>query len=1409
MRVDDSIATNGFDANLFPYFAGNYDKCHVVRMGVPTPKHCIKVSEVPAEQGFLTDIEIQFNGGVTISEVVTGISFLGISGSFLVTFDAAKNSMKFQANTNGNEFATLSTITISGSANNSGTRAIFATSIVSQLVNDKKHNKLLFQKWFFMQRNIDVWGRPSEWGPRSLEYVPGVNDCTNSSNNIARCLNLELDAGDPFTNAVEIGWINCINGEPTVWHKEETLFLYEGSNIGEWWKRPRNPKIDYNQTTNKITYKFCREKECDIIPIDETNRLENPLPKRSKAIMELNNETALFNNKSKFNPFSQELKDKIKVEVIPPTEGDLGLRSITIYCPIYNEYYQSPTDSQGKFVSVVQDNNNGFYFGGITSNGQYNGAWADRYQQRFKNKAQSGFGGYLVGGGSVISTQVVEQNDGTLLDDPTHTLGTNQSLVSYQKFVFTNIKKGKYIFRLYSQLADSNTEANYRETSTTVWGVCSWARNGSRVRPDAYSRSNFRSQELLIDVCDKDYDTFKDDTKMIVIADMAAVVQGGEYKALGQYVYETNKNGYNQTPVELLNIVSANGTNSQITDHNGFLWYSTRGKGRSYAIDNIYECVSRQLRYGQSNVAGFVFQQNIYTEGTLNKPCNRVLIKGKVLLQGTAIGISNATVCITRGASAVTDENGGFVIIAHDFVLDYFSGKYRKEKLVISSVCDYDGLCVDVDVTLAACTKCNERITVVNTITLSYQSEKSLLSGGVYPVGCVGWDWLGRATFVQPLGLIEIPAINEIKNIAPSQVKITIDPAATFPSEIEYLTFWIAPETTIEKYLSWIVDKVEFIDAQGLVNDLNPTQIKIYYGSILEFSKLNNFNTTTAWDFIPEKQTTPILNDRVRFFINGDGKFFDKAISALIKYDKTGLAFTIDYSTDLKELKQNALIRLERLKNCTGNEPFREICSSKVEIVNRKATRNSFILDAYDTYYLNRAFPVPAPVTDAPTASITTTVISGNTSVATQQIPLPTPTVLELRLVGFRFEHFAPSNYWGSGCIISRLQVKNPYEAELIQPYQVALSGSLSINGQLNYLCYFDDRKTNIFQVPECGGITSAIQKIGGVFVICQTKCFIVGYNDNLGRLNNDGIFQANSVPDSFGKPQSISDNGCHEADKLAIQFGEGKIMWIDRVNAEAVQSDFQSVKSFTKDKANGWFKAKIKQVLSDAGAYFTGAITPAGEYLVTNQTITDAMKYINAERTYNALVPETFSFHIGSRELIQWFGFTAENYSFLNGDILNNQMFSFKEGKSYSHYNGKQNNSFNVFFGVQTEKVIRIVFRGEDAFKKKMFMAITNWCENQLFFADEIRTEAKQFSRLLLAGWDKAVYFSIGAFLADLNSIPDPNLPDETGANKLMDGDRLTGCWIDIRLIGDIDKNNAYCEILGFDVLAVPYENS
>ncbi len=1003
------------------------------------------------------------------------------------------------------------------------------------------NNNLLFNTWQFRLRHTDVWGRVSEWGIISDIYIAGINDCISTSDKIARCLNLMFDAGNPTINTIEIAWRNC-NDEQ--WRREDTLFLWSGSNIGKWWLRERNPDIIYNPETNIITYKFCRDKECDPISTDETNKLQPAQPKISQALNKFNKELGLINNVDGFNPFPQELIKKISLQVTPPQQTNTSLRSITIYVPIWCEV-------AGKFFSVIHNGNNIVW-------GQLN--IAEQYSQHFPTDDQKGFVGYLVGAGLAVSTQVYVDASGQLVDDPLlRGQGLSPSNRIFQKFVFTNVPAGNYVFRLASHLSNPNTDANYQNTSTTVWGVCPFNVNGYQINTAVRAQK----AELLINVCDGDYNTLQQN-EILTILDCSGVVNSQGTRAICGYLDGRRENGIAIDPIELANVNYVNGQyGSGFTDHNGFYYYGTRGSGRSFTLTLKNKCINSNIVNPQATTVGMTFKNFLATDyfaGYAETACNEVLITGRLVLQGTNIGVSNAVVVLTRSRSVITDDSGNFIIAAHDDV----SKGVRNDKIIVAAGgCGYtgeNGECIEVvDVTIQTCTICTTRTLNIGTIMLQFLSERGLLSGETYGIFITGYDWLGRKTYAQPLGNISIPTIIDSRAIGASVVTAIIDPTATFPSDIDYIVFSMTEGTTIEKYLDWIVDRVEFVDSTGVINNSAPTQIKVYYQSIIEYSAVNNFNTTTAWQFIPTGQQTPTIADKVQFYINGDGNFFNKLTTSLIKYDQSGQSFLIDYTSELKDLSANALMRLIRPKTCTGTEPNFEICKV-VDIVNRKAQENNFVLNLFDTYYLPRQIPVPQPVEPAPTVtSITTTV--GN--IATTTTPVPVPTILNLRIFGFRFESDSPSNFWGDGCKnIGRINAKNPYESELNHPNQIALSGVPSINGQLNYLQTFDESGKTDIELKDNSGIVSAIVENGMVFLITQFDWALIGFNDNLARTDAQGNVQVPSAANKFGKPERKAGQnyGCQLIDKNSIRYRNGLVSFVDRSRAEVVQYNFNEI---------------------------------------------------------------------------------------------------------------------------------------------------------------------------------------------------------------------------------------------------------
>lgn len=1271
-------------------------------------------------------------------------------------------------------------------------------------------NNRLFNTWQFRVRDTDVWGRPSEWGEISEMDIPGINDCLGTSSGIPRCVTLTFEAGNPSINTKEIAYRNC-NDEQ--WYLDNTLFLYKGSNLGKWWLRERNPDVMYDPTNNKISYVFCRNKECTPIPTTETDRLENPLPKSSQALYKQNKDIGLANNEDGFNPFSIDLKKKFSFDITTPPSSTLDVRTITIYAAIYNQ-------SEQLYGQVIRDNNDGYLFG-CPERALI--ATIRAFDQVFANTEQSGFIGYLVGSGYAISTQVYLDASGQLVDDPTFQ-GTVLSPTGFtlQKWVFNNVPKGSYVFRLASHLTNPLTTSNYQDTSTTVWGLCPYTGLLSSPNINVLDRGN--TQELIVNACAGDYNTLTDN-KVLVIADLAKA----GWKATSGYIYETANNGFNQFPMELMDISSGNGFTSIITDPNGFYYYATQGIGRTFVFSFYYKCVLHNFTQAEHGVGMEVFNVLMDTVDTNAYPdfstvaCNRVLVKGRALLAGTNIGVANSVVVLTRGRTAVTDNDGNFTIIAHDYA---YSGVRNDSVLFTNGACVYtlaDGSCiVPIDIQILKCSICQERIlNLPATLELIYPQLKGLLSGGVYGVAGMVGDWLDRKGYWQDLGYLNIPSIIQSQSIGPSRITANIAAGAIFDQEVESIVFGITQETTIADYLSWIVDRVEFIDNTGLVNLQAPTQIRIYYASVAEYSKQNNFSTTTGWQFLETTTNKPVTGDKVLFYVNGDGKFFSKSIIGLVRYDLDGTYFLIDYNSDLADLKQNALIRLVRTKLCTGNEPYFVIPCSKIDVKNGVAQQNSIILNAFDTYYLSRQIPVPTPINATPTTTtVTTTTTVGETTTAVQSVTDSATTVNELRNFGFRFEHDSPSNFWGKGCWnAGRVNVKNPYETKLKHPTQIKLSGALSITGQLSFLQYFDDELSVDFDVVD--QIVYVRPRVGMILVILQYSNFIVGVGDNLARMTGDGNLQVPSGPNTFGKPErnSIGVYGCQLFDKNTIRERQGRCMFLDRSRGEIVFHDFSVGVSVSSTVDNpkrestimSWLLPVIKYNQQynidhpDNTWYFTAVINPANSEWILSSFKVGGTDYVNQERGIDITKQETIGYDMkGGQMNGVWKSFyssTPEGWGYLEGATLGKLLFAFKNGKPYSYSSvNKTGQTYNTFFGEICDRVYRFVAK-IDMFAKEKWLFMAVYCPQSQYFADEIFTETNQQSRLLLSAWKEGMYMWSAPFLCDLNTPFDPNRPEQTGDNKLMDGNNLLGSWIDVRLIGEASMNDKYSELTGVTV--------
>lgn len=1331
--VEDAIKTNGFDTALYPYLKGDYNPAYLISMGVPSPKGCIGITEIP-----LRDEE-------------KGLQ-----------------------------------------------------------------NTLLYTPWQFRLKGYDVWGRPTEHAIISDIYIPGGggNDCIATSSGLSRCLSLSFLAPLPHINKLEIAYRNCNDAQ---WYTSEVLDLYVGSELGDWWLRQRNPDVVYDGETGLIAYTFCANKKCDPIATADTNRLYNPLPRISQAVANIGKFTALGNNMDGFLPFSKALRDSFVVTVESPDGTSINnkVRNISVYVAIYNAAYSANQPVYRKGITSTDPNNTDdlrYGFGAMNTDQEYRSFFA--YKQYFPNAAQKGFTGYLRGTGLyTTSKQFFLRNTGEMVEVEDYSITGLSQFYSrregslgggfqnkpngtfLQRFDFTNVPRGKYIFSISNHQIDPTLEADFAKTSTYVIGTYGF-NSVYFASPILYTNRFNETKEVVVDVCDGNFDGLQSG-EILIIADLtfnnSDIEQG--------YVLNTNATGAAQRGVELLHFDGGDGDKkSNTTDYNGF-YFTASGYSKftsrisGYCNGSIVQLFPTVTTGNDNNAHPVQYKYLNESSGCPayeTQLCNYITIKGKVLLCGSQIGVPGLSVVFSRGGSAITNEDGEYTIIAYDEV----DAPFRDDTLYfITNSCSFEGcdggciasIPVRINKVFAGCAA--REISVADTL-VTFVAIRGLLSDSTRPIGVVGWDWMDRPTFVQPLGDIVTPSVNQTKMFAPASVRIDILPTAVFPPETEYITFFIGEATGIEEYVSWIVDKVEFVDNSGEVNEEAPTQIRIYYGSLIEYNKQNNYNTNVNWQFIPEGQNRPVLGDRVQFLLNGDGTFFPTPITAIVKYDDSGISFLINYTTDLADLQENAVIRLVRPKACTSTEPQYEVCKI-VQIENRKAEESSFYLNAFDTYYISRQIPVPS-YTEG------------------EQVP-------SVRILGVPFESPSPSDFWGYKCHnIGRINVENPNETVIYHEEQISLSGALSETGTLNFLNFFQDSDSTKFDFNQTkiNGIVGMYPEPGAVLVIGQSDNFVVGFSDNIARINENGQVIAPSVDNQFGQPQNKigSNYGCLLSDKSTLASREGLVHFLDGTRSALLQHNYDVALPISINGAISLIRGKVKSVqahnlINTQKRYFTGIINPINNEYLLSDFLLGSQDYINELRDYDYDAQESHAFSIYSRVYRGCYSFTPELYSFLEGDVNDIQLFSFKQAVPFRHY-VQTNATYGTVYGVPVNRVIRLIM-SRDNLKKKEFEALAVYCKESVYFVDQAISETGQLTMMMKDHFRQASFGWYAPVLCDMNTLFDPNRPIQTGVNKLMDGDKMDGTYLDVRFIGDPEKDTVFSFLQGFIINVIPQDPS
>jgi hypothetical protein len=1270
-------------------------------------------------------------------------------------------------------------------------------------------NHLLYKSLQFRYRFIDVWGRRSEWSPISDQFVSAIGGaCINESSGLPRCLKLALHGGAPFVERIEIAFRRCqgnLRGMPTAadWYLYDTIEKYNTYDALHWWERAVNPDFVFDQTTglgwdkanNFIYYKFCGNKECQPIDVNETNRLQNPIPKSSATVFGIGKGIGAGRNRRNYEPLSPKELNKVNFTVEAP-QGEscnlTGQRKITVWGVIYSPYEDQPvmirsSGNRNVFGMADCSKNNPFAYGQVFPEGQ------------------AGFIACLYGTKHYcVSKQYrLDLFTGEKLEVGTDFWqGISVSAINIlrykplQKWEF-EVLPGKYVFHVCSHQAKP-TDPYYWKTSTYMKGRTPLTSIGDLVAGE--------ERELIIGACDQDVEIY--DTP-VMIYDLTrsgkgcAVVDASSVNA--GYLLEDEKEG---RPIEKARVMpnTVNGLFggetfwSEYTDRNGFYFATNRGRGFQTALYGYIngqpnKVLARSRTSYDNSEAWYRFDKLPVYKGEVRYPkADRYIIKGKVLICQSSIGIAGALVVLSNGQFANTDANGEFRLYAHD---NGWTTVPRADKLIVSQKgtchlltceagCNY---CFDDRTTEAPPYTGSERFYNLFPIRVNIRglNKKGPKNGGRYGIAIGRHYTASRASYVDMLDkhYLDIPSLTETKKFDFSKLKFAIDPSFNAGRDVEKISFYITDNLNWDNDLYWTAERIQYVDSTGNENTAAPTQVRLYYEGLAEYNKQHNFSTTTVMDFIAGEQA--IEGDQVEFVINGNGEWFEKKIVSLVRYDKLGKYIQVDYTDDLKDLKDGALIHIIRPKQCEQKEWFYEICPA-IKVTDGIPEQLSGYLNYYDSYFTSRAIPVPVVV------------IKKGLDNAGKEIET---SAVENKLMSYPYlyEHHSPSDFWGDHCFPrGRINIKNPFQKESCNRMEVALSKTTSERSDFNGLGYFDTEDITDFQVSDLGGINLIFVEVNAVMVICENGVFTVGYNDNRIRMGQDGSLENVSLPNRMGKPQNIDGYGCDLRDVNTICRIKGLVAFFDRNAPAIVFHDWAKCKNVAEGVFMSWLEPKTKFVcryneVANNIKYFHACIDlKTGEYLFSDAYVKQvATNYINVANDWDVLQNETIVIDIMTQQVNGTRSFTPEYYGAISrqGEA---QLLSFQFGNAWGHYGLSKD--FDSFFGVPTRRVFEFVAGSKNKDDVYKFLWMEVYCKEHGFNADRIVTQAGQISRLMRSWFERRNKFTTGDFKGAVNTFTDPNLAVHLTTNVLLEGEPLFGQFIKVRLINEDSSIGKYAEL-------------
>lgn len=1244
-----------------------------------------------------------------------------------------------------------------------------------------------------------------------------------------------------------------------------------------WLRTGQWVSYNYNAIQNTIEYVFDSTKLYLITAQDLFTRLGNEMPQLSVGLSDLGDAALLGNNRYGFDNFSTNITDKFSTGVIENDIDNCGipLREVKLYAYIGRERGNQSRENieavRGIWLSQV-----GYYsaedtqmrFGGYYINGK-RGAEVSIDESKYFEldfADRSSLRVYLKG------TQYYADGEWYVSDENFNLtkINNNLDIANTQDYSFIqNVYRNKSFFviqftlkipagRYAACLGRHNVEnsGNYRDTSTYVIGIAnsrqasliSFFDDGETVEVNTVKMDAVvtNSKEIEIDCTSGDVDMWGRGS----LGDMFFVFtpflgyndgQTTRWQFVEGYLYESQDD---KIPMELFPYgfyydadYATGGERGIYTDKNGFFFALTWGGDTRQDNQDIRFTIKEDCTYPfyftvpiedgphwKRNIEVFFDIYNGNEVGT----ANRVFVEGYVRDLTNTIPYSNIGVSITDGQTVYTDNDGFFSLIVHNGLNFTRTGSIYVNaagnfNLTVSG-CGYVPL---FNYTEPACQTTQPRRTPILIVNVNAQGSEatSLKSGGSYLVGVVGADIACRVTYVNKIELTNIESFPERNNINATQISWAINANLELQNDIrtkdlKWLAFYIINATNYRKYIQWVGDSIEYIDANGNVttSTASASLVRINISSLLETNINNNFTLLSNFQFAQE--------DRIKIFDNGSGSLLDTATYGdVIDLEIQGTNYNqAAINANLIPPSENIVLNEN---TGTGTDPATlyvkydkrfDVLKDKtgfwIEIYTPAQTTEKLPLSQIESFY---------PIINGEIAEY----VSGGIDAPVYNYPATgllnywDTYLLRRNIIGLGqfithpFESPNITDGWGSNVTSGgKVQTINENARMLWYNDSTIKSDDYVTEGIINGLSFFRSSNIKSFKGYKRGGIVAISCQYSIILFVCENDWFVTDYNYNYIYANAQGVQVANLDNNISVPHQKIGQNfGCKLSDTANVLTIDSYVFWIDSKNQGAILCDYKNaidvsditgkdqkkygVKSYLYKKLNAidiWNLAHEKNKRFDMVCGYD--IVRKNIHITfrpRRDNNNNPLSYVSRRRNVTLLNQETIVYNIDSKRWVRFACFTPEGYGNVTGTSTGSEFISFAAGKPYLHNEG--NSSYLNYYGVQCEPAfVGVVNKNESAVKILGAMSID--VNNSLMFSDLIySTQIFGYSYLPVNYFKEQEKIIYAPFLKDMVSYLQNPVSNDF-RSTLIDGKRLFGEYFIIRLIQEYDKLGQYFEL-------------